>query len=246
LCTPCGWSFHIETRDDSRVGADTLPHSGTGGRFTLSGFAARSAAGALIAVALVVWVVTLVMEVWTPHTLLSAEELLTTSQPSDDLLATDTTSETETVEASDLLPSEVEGWYVQGVQPVPGSSGQVIEGTYVPRDEARSLTTPLSVYVQATQSGRGAASDLVVRALDRRYPDRQAEFSIDGITVTSGFSADGGSYFVGWEDKGKVYGVDATFRFRVPEEHARGELKPSADEIAAAIMRHRPGLGGAQ
>jgi hypothetical protein len=108
------------------------------------------------------------------------------------------------------------------------------------------LVTPLNVYAQATEAGQGAASDLVARALGSRYPDRQEQYSIDGVTVYSGYSTDGGSYFVGWEDKGRVYGVDATFRFRIPEKHARGQLKPSADEIAKAIMRHRPGLGGVE
>jgi hypothetical protein len=176
----------------------------------------------------------------------SADQLLTAAEPSDDLLAADSSTPKETVEPNQFLPSAVDGWYVQGVQVVPGSSGRVVEGTYVPRDEARSLVTPLNVYAQATEAGRGAASDLVARALDSRYPDRQEQYSIDGVLVNSGYSADGGSYFVGWEDKGKVYGVDATFRFRIPAEHARGQLKPSADEIARAIMRHRPGLGGVE
>lgn len=214
--------------------------------FTVTRRAARYTGRGLILLALTFWVVTLAIEAGTPRTLQNAKELLTATEPADDLLVADAATEIKTLEPNQFLPADVEGWYVQGVQVVPGSSGRVFEGTYVPRDEARSLTTPLNVYAQATESGRGAESDLVVRALDSRYPDRQQQYLIDGITVSSGYSADGGSYFVGWEDKGKVYGVDATFRFRVPEKHARGQLKPSADEIATAIMRHRPGLGGVE
>jgi hypothetical protein len=227
------------------MGEPPSPSEG-GRRFTVPRVAARNIAWGFISVALLLWIVTLVIEVWTPHPLQNVEELLAASEPADDFLAVDAPTEDKTIEPNQYLPSAVEGWYVQGVQVVPGSSGRVFEGNYVPRDEARSLVTPLNVYAQATESGQGAESDLVARALESRYPDKQEQYSIDGVIVSSGYSADGGSYFVGWEDKGKVYGVDATFRFRIPEEHARGQLRPSADEIARAIMSHTPGLGGVE
>jgi hypothetical protein len=167
------------------------------------------------------------------------------TQSSDELLQLPDLSAESSGAALTVLPSTVPGWIVQGIQPVPGSNGGVVEGNYTPQDEERSLAMPLVVYVQvigASGAGVSGADEL----LARRYTEDQREYEIEGVAVRAGRSADGGSYFITWGKDGSVFGVDATFRYRIPASGGAPVIKKSAEEIAAAVINHRPGQGGSE
>lgn len=164
----------------------------------------------------------------------------------DILLEVESASKPRKAATSDLLPKSLDGWIVQGIQPVPGSDGDIIEGNYSPRDEKRSLVMPLVVYVQVTGASASPTQSAGERQLLNRYTHSHKEYTIEGLTVRSGRTPDGGSYFVTWVRAGAEYGVDATFRYRIPKSGGRPVVKSAADEIARAVILHKPGQGGVE
>ncbi len=205
--------------------------------------ALRLAAGTLLALALLFWAASLAWEIRSESESASPAVHEGAEEPdSDDLLAQDAESGVPPVSPSDYLPVVVKGWTVNGVQAAPGSDSGVVEGHYVPRDEERSLVTPLVVYAQVDVSNGGA--DHIGRALGTRYTESIERFTLDGYQVSAGASPDGWSYFIGWTSGDKVYGVDATFRFRVPATGGRSVLRSAAEEMARAVMKHSEGRKG--
>lgn len=204
----------------------------------------RRLGSAVVVVASVVWIVSLVGEATSLDEVRRlAAKISSAGTSADDLLMPDAV-EVEKRPPSDYLPGAVEGWIAQGIQPVSGSNGAVVEGNYTPEAEEWALVTPLVVYVQAAQQG-GSEGGLIDRTFTR-YPNGRTTKVLGGVEVATGFSADGWSYCIGWVKDGKVFTLEATYRYRKPASDSEAPLRDAALEMAEYIMAHKPGQGGAE
>ncbi|MDZ4168958.1 MAG: hypothetical protein U1E26_04800 [Coriobacteriia bacterium] len=192
-----------------------------------------------LGVAVVWWAGSIIYESWSAAAVSDLVDRVTTAasiRPGDELLDL-AVPESSSADPSSLLPMSVEGWTVQGVQPVPGArAGDLIEGSYLPSDEFRSLVTPLVVYVQTGITPLGSEDPISAVGPGTRYTEAVGESVIEGMPVALGATPDGWSYVVSWNFGERSYTADASFRFVVPEQNAREILKRSAEEIARAIV----------
>lgn len=206
----------------------------------------RRGAASLLLFATLVWIGTLAWESRSGESLsaLVASIGANRNASDDSVFDIDDDKTIKKAPPSTYLPASVDGWTVQGIQVVPGSNGGLIEGSYYPQDDERNLVTPLIVYAQAAAVG-GQEAGFVDRALKTRYTAGREDHRLGGVMVSTGSSPDRWSYYIGWTKGGKAYGVDATFRYRLPAGH-QDRLRGAAEEIAKAIMKHKPGQGGAE
>ncbi len=198
----------------------------------------------LVLLAAVLWIATAVWEsreegLLKPGALSGTAARLTTggTSQSDKLLEVDTTP--EPVDVGGLLPSSIEGWIVQGPQPVPGTT-DVYELVLTPRDDERSLVTPLACYLQMAVSDK---ADISVEAIrDSRYPVDPGTAPFGSIVAITGWSSDRQSYFMGWHTGDVSVGIDSSFTY----SHASPDyslLRTSAEEIAEKVLSV-PGRAG--
>lgn len=199
---------------------------------------------AVLLVAAVVWVATAVWEsreegLLKPGAFSNAASRLTQSgtSQSDKLLELDTTP--EPVDIGGLLPSSVEGWIVQGPQPVPGAT-DVYELVLTPRDDERSLVTPLACYLQMTVSDKADVSVEAIR--DARYPVDPATMPFGSILAVTGWSSDRQSYFMGWQTGEVSVGIDSSFTYS-HQSADESLLRVSAEEIAEKVLSVRGRAG---
>lgn len=203
----------------------------------------------LLVVAILVWTATLAYEVRLDAAAVAAKNTVAAPEPGSDdiLLLADQDEPAEPSANTTLLPASVDGWLVQGVQGIPGADAGGVEAHLVPspQDEQRSLAMPLSVYVRV-DSLNHKGPDHVERQLADRYTQDRGHRDIGGQSVSVGRTPDRGSYYVAWVRDDTVYEVDATFRYRIPASGGDSVIEGAALEIAAAVIAHRPGQGGAK
>lgn len=203
----------------------------------------------LLVVAVVAWCATLAYEVWRDADVAPLLQRVTGGAAGDDILliAEEEDVATEQEDTARLLPTNLDGWLVQGVQQTPGSPAGVAEAHFSPgpQDEQRSLAMPLSVYVRVS-SVEGSGVDHIDRQLATRYTDDQEQREVSGQEVSVGRTPDRGSFYVAWERDGRFFEVDASFRYRIPASGGDSVIEGAALEVAAAVMAHRPGQGGAE
>lgn len=159
------------------------------------------------------------------------------SSADDLLLRKDTPDAEVSSKLKSGLPRAMDGWVVQGPQPVPGTDGSVVECIFNPRSDERSLVAPQVVYVQLrkSKSDQGGGDELT-RARADRYPEGVGRIVFEGQEFEVGYSADSRSYFMGFADGDIAYAIDASFTDFVPGEDPIGKLKGAAQEIAKEVL----------
>lgn len=134
-----------------------------------------------------------------------------------------------------LMPREVKGFTVSGVQRVRGEIKNAAEALFKPEEAQDIAPRPHSVYVRISYEGsEQAALNAIGELMNSRGVKERISYMVNGMPTTAGRNEDRSSFIVAWTKAGYVIEIDSGYTREVPVSEG-GELEKSARAIAEAV-----------
>lgn len=148
--------------------------------------------------------------------------------------------------ALSMLTPSVLAYETVARHPVPGQGDKVAEGIYNTLNMDVEVQVPMSVYVrvEAMTDSQEAASRIA--ELMSQYTVSRTKTLVGGVTpADTGYTADEGSFGMGWVKDNHAVFVKGSFREKIPKERSKFLLnltKPVADATDVYQRTGRAGL----